>query len=102
MYSGFAERFVLFARRFLGESEEDITPNDERKELEDVVELAKQEWLAASRISTMLQIRISGPCDLVGSAAERKYMYWLKQAKTVHERMTVNDKHWCILYRSLP
>lgn len=87
MYSGFAERFVLFARRFLGESEEDITPNDERKELEDVVELAKQEWLAAqSYFDYATDPELVDHAILSVQAAERKYMYWLKQAKTVHEK----------------
>lgn len=86
MYNGFGERFLLFTRRLLGESEGNAVLNDERKELEGVVESAKQEWLAAqSYFDYAIDPELVDHAILSVQAAERKYMYWLKQAKTVYE-----------------
>ncbi|NLJ75438.1 MAG: DUF2508 family protein [Firmicutes bacterium] len=83
MSSSITERLLLLTRGFFAEGETSTLNHDEEfKELEDAVELAKQEWLAAqSYFDYATDPELVDHAILSIQVAERKYMYWLKQAK---------------------
>lgn len=91
MSRSLSERFWEIAGRLLDDGEEEL-PSEWRQETKDelamMVNSAKQEWLDAQNYFN----QATEP-DLVDhaivslQAAERKYMYWLKQIKKLDENV---------------
>lgn len=89
MSRSLSERFWEIAGRLL-DGEEDLPSEwreETREELANMVNSAKQEWLdAQSYFNQAVEPDLVDHAIVSLQAAERKYMYWLKQMKKLEER----------------
>ena len=90
MSRSLSERFWEIAGRLLDDGEEDLPSEwrqETREELAIMVNSAKQEWLdAQSYFNQAVEPDLVDHAIVSLQAAERKYMYWLKQMKKLDKQ----------------
>lgn len=86
MPSSLSSRLWDLASRILDDVDEELPSTVEytKHELSSKVRLAKDEWLAAQMyFNNAVEPELVDHAILSLQAAERKYMYWLKQMKSL-------------------
>lgn len=89
MSRNFSGRLLDLTARLFDEGEDELPSlpgRDTREEIASLVESAKQEWFTAqSYFEQATEPELVDHAILSVEAAERKYMYWLKQLKNLDE-----------------
>lgn len=84
-----SERFRAIADRLLSDGEEELPSQwegDSKEELLAKINQAKQEWLDAQNyFNQATDPELVDHAIISLQAAEKKYMYWLKQMKSLDE-----------------